>query len=55
MVGCFDDNGYHGVGEAPGAVLNDKAKKSALIDAGECETADHDALDIFLQSFEFVH
>ena len=55
LVGCFDQSGYIGLGEAPGAVLNNKATKSALIDAGECEGADSAGLDLLLKSFEFVH
>jgi hypothetical protein len=55
LVGCFDQSGYIGLGEAPGAVLNNKATKSALIDAGECEDADSAGLDLLLKSFEFVH
>jgi hypothetical protein len=56
MVGCFDEHGYAGLGQAPSAVLNNKAKKSALIDTGdECDTADDVGFDLFLKSFEFVH
>ena len=56
MVGCFDEHGYAGLGQVPGAVLNNKAKKSALIDTGdECDTADDVGFDLFLKSFEFVH
>lgn len=56
MVGCFDEHGYAGLGQMPGAVLNNRAKKSALIDTGdECDTADDVGFDLFLKAFEFVH
>jgi hypothetical protein len=35
-------------------VLNNKASKSACVDASECESADEKALDLFLNSFEFL-
>lgn len=55
LAGCFDDNGYAGLGEAPRAVLNDKAKRSAFVHAGQCVDADEAGLDLFLKFLEFVH
>lgn len=54
-VRCYGEQGYEGMGEGIVALLNDKARKSAFVDAGECQNFDEAGLELFLKFFEFLH